>query len=267
MRAEQAIYTSARTRKARGYHLVAKSPGIDEGQARSLIQWCPSHASLSLPDTEATSLNFHPVTNGWVTLSRTMYGGPEYSSRGGLQIVTRALLVHCDQLAGYESDPITLASVALALGYLRLEAGKSEQLPHIDLPDSPIRVEFPSGDGATNRLADELTSQLVGDKRVAIVGAPTPLAVLAQLFARLQAWQRIELSFTTGLKPSLYRPFRLTFLPSSDLITHRQLASQGVTVLNANADAHGHAVGGPNAFQSSLPNAMWSASAVQRQSW
>lgn len=264
MRAEQAIYTSARTRKARGYHLVGQSPGIDEGQVRALIRWCPSHASLSLPDPEAVSLNFHPLSNGWVALSRTMYGGPEYSSRGGLQIVTRILLLHGDQLAGYEFDPITLASVAIAFGLLRLEAGMPEQLPHIDLPDSPIRAEFPSCDSTTSHVAEQLIAQLVGDKRVAVVGASDIWGILTQIFTRLQRWQRIDLSFTTGLKPSLYRPFRLLFLPSTDRITQRQLASEGVTVINAESPGGNQTIPG-----NSLPHAGdgWSTRSPQVSRW
>ena len=43
---EQAIFTSAKSDRASGYHLVSRSPGITEADARDLASWGPSHDSL-----------------------------------------------------------------------------------------------------------------------------------------------------------------------------------------------------------------------------
>jgi hypothetical protein len=232
MRAEQAIYTSARTSRTRGYHLIAQSSGIDDQQARSLIQWCPSHAGLVSSDTDANSLNFHPLHNGLVALSRTVYGGPEYSSRGGLQIVTRILLLHGDQLAGYDFDPIMLAHVALAFGHLRLEPNAPQDLPAVDLPDRPLRAPCTGCDAATSDLVYRVWQYVSSNKRVAVIGVSSALHTLSQLFARIPQRQRLDFAFTTGLKPSMHRPFHLHFLPAADLSLQQQLAGQGIAVVS-----------------------------------
>jgi hypothetical protein len=234
MRAEQAVFTSARTSKSRGYHLISQSPGIDDEQARSLIRWCPSHAGLASAEPDTSSLNFHPVTDGTLALSRTVYGGAEYSARGGLQIVTRILLVRDSALSGYQNDPATFARVAMALGHLRLDPNVPNQLPEVELPDRPLRVEYPSGDGAIIGLVVRLQNLLDEDKRVAVVGDCPAIRVLVHLFPRLPERKRLDITFTTGLKPSMHRAFRVHFLPSVDPATQHQLASQGITLLNWN---------------------------------
>jgi hypothetical protein len=230
MRAEQAIYTSARTNRASGYHLIAQSSGIDEHQARALIQWCPSHAGLASEETGASSLNFHPLDDGWVALSRTVYGGPEYSARGGLQIVTRVLLLRSEYLAGYQYDPVMVAQVAMAFGHLRLEPSAPEVLPTLDLPDRPNRAE-PVGDPVTDSLVNRIWNCVTSGKRALVVGAQAPLLVLALLLASLPERQRLDLAFTTGLKPSMNRPFRLHFLPAADAGLQQQLARQGICIV------------------------------------
>jgi hypothetical protein len=238
MRAEQAIYTSARTKRTRGYHLVSQSPGIDEELARSLTRWCPSHGGLASSQTDAASINFQPLNDGWVALSRTIYGGPEYSSRGGLQVVTRVMLLRYEQLAGYDSDPVMLAIVALSLGHLRLEASVPEELPLIELPDRPLRVPYPDCDGPTTAAVHHLWNCVTSGKRVAVLGMPNPMAAVAELFTRIPERKRLDISFTTGLKPSMYRPFQLHFLPEADFALQQLLVSQGVSLLSCEPPSH-----------------------------
>ncbi len=58
---EQAIFTSAVTQRARGYQLVAQSPGICDIDARELTIWCPTHDALLEEGRWAQSVNFHPL--------------------------------------------------------------------------------------------------------------------------------------------------------------------------------------------------------------
>ncbi len=115
MRVEQAIYTSAVTNRGRGYHLVSRSAGITHGLETRLNLWCPSHASLLDPDDDASSLNFHPLDHDHFSLSRTVNGGPEFSQRGGLQVVTLILVFNREQLAGYVNNSLALARTARAM--------------------------------------------------------------------------------------------------------------------------------------------------------
>ena len=68
---EQAVYTSAVTRQGRGYHLTARSPGVDDELAAELSQWCPSDRSLIGQDPDADSINVFPISNARMVVSRS----------------------------------------------------------------------------------------------------------------------------------------------------------------------------------------------------
>ena len=68
---EQAIFTSAQSDHAVGYHLVARSPGVEEKDARELTIWGPSHESLETCDTTAVSVNFFRLPSGAFCVSKT----------------------------------------------------------------------------------------------------------------------------------------------------------------------------------------------------
>ncbi|MFV1965791.1 MAG: hypothetical protein ACC628_10240 [Pirellulaceae bacterium] len=235
MRVEQALFTSACTSRMLGYHLVARSDGIRDNLARKLSPWCPTHASLLEDDLGASSLSFFAIGEEWLALARSVYGGPEYSNRGGLQIVTQILVLRREQLAGYEYNPLALARTARALGYLRLTGSPPERLPTLDLPKRtligqhtpppPTRSEAEAMDQAMRRFEQK--------RRVALVCLKNPLDTAEQCLCRSTSRQRLEVSFTTGLKPSAHRPFRLHTFATVDVATLRRLASLGVDCIAA----------------------------------
>ena len=143
MQVDQAVFTSAITRRARGYQLVSRSRGIEEDVARELWRWSPSHDSLIGGDPETASLNWFRLTGGQLALSRTFYGGPEYSGRGGLQVITHVLLMRREQLFGYDDDPLAVARAAFALGHLHLKLHYPSEIPKVDLPDHWIPETSP----------------------------------------------------------------------------------------------------------------------------
>ena len=229
MQVEQAVFTSARTNRMCGYHVVARSAGIGEEIAGRLFAWGPTQASLADPDWDASSLNFFPLIDPWFAVGRTVYGGPEYSNRGGRQVVTVTLVLSRQQLAGYDNNPLTLARTARALGHLRLLAAIPERLPTVDLPDcSPSYPEpTPRPQRVPNPFVESILERLRSGGRAAVIGLPQPLAVLEEVFLRTSLRERLALSFTTGLKPSQHRPFRLHLLPDDEAI-RRQLATLGL---------------------------------------
>ena len=90
---EQAIFTSAESDHAVGYHLAARSPGLDERDARELSVWGPSHDSLeSASAATAVSVNFFRLPSGAYCVSKTQLAGAEYSGRG-LRTYTSCLVV------------------------------------------------------------------------------------------------------------------------------------------------------------------------------
>lgn len=246
MQIEQAIFTSADSGSMRGYQLVARSPGIDQRLAKELCRWAPSHASLWGDGAKDWSLNFFPAGEGWVAITRTLYGGPEYSRRGGMQVVTTMLAMRVDQLAGYHFNPLAVARTALALGHLWLQPHPAERLATINLPPKSV---VPSGEEAGTAALDGIAGErcsadrapratppllaqvldlLRDGRRVAVAGIRDPVAAFGELIALVPPAERADVSFTTGLKPSIRRAFRLHFLPTADPTLRRSLTSQGI---------------------------------------
>ena len=231
MQVEQAVFTSLRSSRLQGYHLAARSPGIDSQLAADLTQWGPSHDSLSDSRLEADSLNFHPLGDGRFVLSRSVRGEPEYSGRGGLQIVTVMLVLRQEHVEAFEADALALARTARAGGLLRYVRDLPESLPTAEVPDSSTyrwrKPDFPAH--PDERTVVQAARLLDNGERVALCGRLDREEVLARLIARSSPEARFQLSFTTGLKPSLHRDFRLHFLPESGSKLHQDwLLSHGI---------------------------------------
>src|SRR5690554_4688658 len=96
---EQAVFTSARTDRAEGYQLVARSPGVVEEDAREISVWCPSHDSLFEDGADAVSVNFFHLPSGAYCISKSEPAGAEYSGRRGAQVYTQCLVVSPEVLS------------------------------------------------------------------------------------------------------------------------------------------------------------------------
>jgi len=233
MQIEQALFTSAQTSRARGYHLVARSPGIDDRLAQQLEHWAPSENALIDRDVDAESLNYFPLDEDWVAFSRTVYAGAEYSDRGQFRTETNMLAVRRAQLSGYDFNPMVFARAALASGYLRLRSQLTSELPALEIPSS--LGKNPSGDDESQQLS--ATSQEIAERfhedRLVVIGCSHPHRLIRHTALSLPSEQRLDLSFSTGLKPSTHRPFRVQFLPavSDDLV--RELDARGMKCLMA----------------------------------
>ena len=230
MELEQALFTSTRSQNLSGYHLVTRSPGIDEATAQALCRWSPSHDSLLSRHCNASSLNFFPLENDRFAISRTVLGGPEYSGRGGLQSVTMILVAKQKQLAGYANDPIALAKTALSEGYLSFVRNAQFQ-ERITLPDRclvlPVTEKSTVGKGS---YVGEAISKLSHSKSIALIDAPRIRQAIQVILHQLPVERRLEMSFTTGLKPSAQRPFRIHHVtrPTIDIRAYFSRQSTGM---------------------------------------
>ena len=120
-----------------GYQVLGRSSGICESAALAFSRLAPSHGSLQEESRDASSLSFFPVSNDRWAISRSVYGGPEYSGRG-MQVVTMALLLDRDQLASYDYQPTHFIRTAIALGHLTLPLAIQASLPIASLPRRPF---------------------------------------------------------------------------------------------------------------------------------
>jgi hypothetical protein len=215
---EQAIYTSAVTERGAGYQIVARSPGLQDEDARELAVWCPSHDSFLDWGPEAVSYNFHPLPSGAFAVSRTVPAGWEYSGRGGVRVYTHCLIVAPDVLLRFSNNPFAMLRAALASGTLDIRDPLPSRLEAISLAggatavDQNLLIELanrpgPKAMATFNQAARESVC-------LAVAGPLPPEKLIAGLFNCLPLTYRTEYSFSTGLKFSPRRQFRLVALPT-----------------------------------------------------
>lgn len=238
---EQAVFTSSDRGPMKGYQLVSKSPGIDRNLTQELCRWGPTKGASENP--EDWTLHCFPITDDFVAIARTTLGGPEYSGRGGTQVVTIILVFRNEQLEPFAFNPIAVAQTAMAMGYLKLPLEmEREPLPCATLPSgSLIERRGASHDYRTSENCEQLlnkaASLIEDERRLAIIGPIDPIATVDRLIQRLPLESRSGFSFTTGLPQSVRRPFQLHFFATADLTTRRALESQDMVCLMTDAHA------------------------------
>ena len=116
---------------------------------------------------------------------------------------------------------------AQTLGLLRLELSASEILEPVELPERALSLRTESA-GNNSESMDEVMRVLQFQKRVAILGLDNPVPTLAKILRGTPREDRLKLSYSTGLKPSVHRDFRLHFMSIADANVQSQLASQGI---------------------------------------
>lgn len=219
MRIPQAIFTSLRGQKMAGYQLAAKSEEIDDDLARELNVWGPAHDSLLDEVAAEPSVNFHPLAAEHFCLSLTSSAGAEYSSRAGARIYTQMFVLPREALARFDNNPFLILRTIEAAGRVaaydeppqRLRsivlvgrAGESDQECFTEL------IEQLEPDSLTN-----LASTVLARSSVGLVTSLPARSLVSALFQLLPPAERLKVSFTTGLRPSPRRPFRLFLLPDN----------------------------------------------------
>jgi len=223
---EQAVFTSAETDRAAGYQLVAASAGLSEADARELAVWGPSHASLLNSGPESVSFNFHPLPSGAYCVSRTTPAGFEYSGRGAARVYTQCLIVPADVLGRFANNPFAVLRAASAAGFLEVHQRVPDRLEPLRLVgraavvDSVLLTQLASNPGP-DRLA-ALVKAALSSESLATAGDLATEHLVAGLINCLPPECRTEFSFSTGLKYSSRRPFRIVALPG-DKREHRSM--------------------------------------------
>ena len=241
MQIEQAVFTSARTQRARGYQVAAVSPGVRPEDAQQLAVWGPSHGSLRGGGEDASSINFHPLPSGAWCVSKTENAGAEYSGRGGLRIYTQCLIVPREALARFANQPFAFCwQVARAQRLL----GVCNPLPAALASFELSGRADPADEGLLADFADRLGPRRLAWLVQGVLGAESLIVLCRQnaewlasgLLNCLPVECRPDLSCTTGLVHSQRRPFRFHVM-SADAAEKRQLQRQpGLTVLDLDGE-------------------------------
>jgi len=233
---EQAVFTSAQTEHASGYQLLGRSEGVCEEDARELAVWGPSHDSLLALSADAQSYNFHALPSGAYCVSRTTSAGFEYSGRGGHRVYTQCLIVRPNLLRRFSNNPFAVVRAAMASGMLRIHQRVPAQLTTLSLVGGASAVDQELLRRLTERFGAEKLAGLLqvamNCRFVAVIAGEATGEVIAGLLNCLPPACRSEFSFSTGLKYSSRRPFRLIGL-SDDPAEHRWIAHRSnIEVVN-----------------------------------
>ena len=230
---EQAIFTSLIDDQRAGYHLTAASPGLRDSDARELAVWGPSHDSLWTDESGvAESINFHPLPSGAYCVSRTTVAGAEYSGRGGANIYTHCLILSAGDFKRFGDNPFAVLTAAKARGAIEVRQPVPERLDPLRLPgrsasgDMAVLRELSSSVGA-NHFASFLAAVLE-HPRVAVCAGRVADRCIRGLFSCVPIECRGSFSFSTGLRYSPRRPFRLVGLPRRGHKSHREPSRYGL---------------------------------------
>jgi hypothetical protein len=240
MNIEQAIFTSAKTAHALGYQVVSQSPGVHQIDARELAAWCPSHDSLLGQGTDALSFNFHPLPSGAFCVSRTVPAGLEYSGRGGMRVYTHCLIVPAEVLASFANNPFEILRVAMSAGAMEVREPLPTRLEPLTLSGKPATVDQALlavlGDQPGPSAIGVFVQAALDALCLAVACGSSPEQLFAGLFSCLPLDCRLEFSFSTGLKYSGRRPFRLIALPDDPGERRWLLHQNNVAVLDLTSD-------------------------------
>lgn len=212
---EQAVFTSAQTSRAAGYQLAATSPGISEEDCRALSTWGPSHDSLLKSGRQASSVNFHPLPSGHYCVSRTSAAGNEYSGRG-VRVYTQCLVVSPETLGQFANNPFSVVRAASGSGLMKQYEKVPDTLEPVPLVGRAPALDPTLLSRARRHFGAEPIASLVQAalhcETMAIVGTSSGELAVAALLNCLPASMRLQFSFSTGLRTSARRPFRLVAL-------------------------------------------------------
>jgi hypothetical protein len=214
---EQALFTSAQTARGDGYQLVAHSPGLRGDDERELTAWGPSHDSLRDPNPAAVSYNAFPLPSGAYCVSRTSPDGGEYSRRGGFKVLTHYLIVPPAVMTRFGNNALAVIRAAIADGVLDHVSERVRHLPAVTLTGKASVVDRTALDRVRSRLGPQMVSafieKILGDASVSVVGGPPPETLIAAVLSCFPPECRCQFSFSTGLRFSRRRPFRIIFAP------------------------------------------------------
>ena len=136
---DQAVFTSAKTRRSDGYQLAARTAGMSAADCTALARWSPSHDSLV--EGAQRSVNFFPLPSGAFCLSLTTADGAEHSGRRGARHYTHCLIGSAADLATVDNDPWALFAAALRDDLFAVDETLPERLPQVQLTIEEERAD------------------------------------------------------------------------------------------------------------------------------
>ena len=236
MRLHQAVFTSIKSQRLDGYQLAGASSGMSSDVLKELTTWGPAHDSLWDTRRDARSVNFHPLASGDYCLSCTTIAGEEYSGRGGGRIYTQMFVLPRAVLARFANDPFLVLRALSAAGRLVTLDSVPETLLTVPLlgaaqpPSQPVLSQVIEEVGAV--IFNEIRSSLASAPRVAVMTSGHVERLFQAVLHALPKEERLQVSFTTGLKDSPRRPFKLFVVPNDPTLMRQSQRLSAAKVID-----------------------------------
>ena len=235
---EQAIFTSIPSPMGNGYRIVAASPGITTAEKQGIIRRAPSHGSLCDTSEAVAGLASYRLESGRRCLMLSHNAGLEHTARGGQRVHTHVLVLDEALFRRFQCDPLIVETE------VRAEVGQDPpcnppaRLDTISLPAESLHSE-PAAAYALN-VEDldglkSLLSAVLNERRLLVLGAPDPRAILRWMLDATPVAVRTRLSMSYGLKFSPARKFQLIFAGPERGEAARLAGDQDIDVLNWDA--------------------------------
>jgi len=246
MRLEQAIFTSIQGPRLDGYQLAAKSGGIDGELEKELSSWGPAHDSLWDTRCDARSVNFQPLSDGSFCLSCTTIAGAEYSGRGGGRVYTQMFVLCRDALASFANDPFLVLRALSAAGRLTVLDKISSSLPSVPLLGRTVKADATLAHSIVEEVGEKIfrdvAQAVAAGGRVAVLTNGHVERLFQAVLHTLPEEQRLTVSFTTGLKDSARRPFKLFVLPNDPATVRQSQRVSAAKIIDLVGETHAEAL-------------------------
>ena len=230
MKIQQAIISSPKSQVIRHNELIARTGGINDDVAQFLCDFSPQPDELAWGQPD--SINFVAVNDETFSLSRSYIGRLDNHFNGSRQLITHHLVVERSQMAAFENNPALLAHVVRTAGGLTLDLESDGELNLLILENRPFTEIARTCKLDTANETERIAHALKIHEQVVFLGVERPLAFLCGLLANFATTDRLNLSFSTGLKVCDHRPLRLQFFLEKEKTLMNELASRQIRTIS-----------------------------------
>lgn len=224
------------------HEFLAVSRGIEKMDLSEIRQWSAERDELLSSAPLAHSWNFHPLPTGKFCLSRTSRLALLFPHENSGKVFTHGILVPPELLKDYSNNAVTLLRHLEKQGLWRAGIEVTRQLQEMGSPDHLKDENFPHAeilpvlrtlmmDGGSEavrlealnafarttgiRRFSSILDQILGNFTTILTGTAVPEMLLEALLDVLPVGCRPEFSFSTGLKFSSKRLFRIICIGSA----------------------------------------------------
>jgi hypothetical protein len=226
---EHAIFTSAKTEHAAGYHIVAASAGLSKQDHALLATMAPAHDALAQGSEDTGGVSCWSLPGDRYCLADSTQSGIEYSGRG-MRLYTNLFLIPREVWNNFAANPLAVRRALRAKRLLRVRDEIPAFLSPISLPGRTPPINENAVEWLTNSLGkaniQRLVDEFTAGHGLAIVNHNDSVPLIEGLINSLPLPLRDQFTFSIGMRYASCRKTRVICVPKVDA-TIRNLVREG----------------------------------------